>query len=65
MKSKTEFVCIQPKNEKAKDIFNVFFKQLHSCQVLKKVDNNKYVKSIAGDYYFWIYENDKNWNLIK
>ena len=65
MKTKTQFICIQPKNQEAQEIFNKFFKQLHSCKVLKEKETSKYVKSIAGDYYFWIHQDDKNWNIVK
>ncbi len=65
MKSKSEFICIEPKTEDSKFMFETTFKNLHSCKVIKKLDHSMYVKSIAGDFYFWIHKDDKNWNLIK
>lgn len=66
MKTKTEFVCIQPKSSKSKDIFECIFNSLHSCKVLQRENKKLYVKSIAGDYYFWMDEkNDDHWEIVK
>lgn len=62
---KSKFIYIQPKNTESEKIFNTSFKQLHSCKVLKEKESSKYVKSIAGEYYFWVHENDKNWSVVK
>lgn len=66
MKIKTEFVYIEPKNTNSKLTFEIDFKGLHSCKVLERTSNKLFVKSIAGEYYFWIdKDQDPNWSLIK
>lgn len=63
---KSEFIYISPKSLDAKVFFELDLKELHSCKVLEKTDNKLLVKSIAGEYYFWIdKEQDKNWELVK
>ncbi len=66
MKTKSEFICIQPKNQKSQDIFTDYFKSLHSCKVLQKNGDKVYLKSIAGEYYFWVNkDNDEHWSIVK
>jgi hypothetical protein len=66
MKTKSEFVYIEPKNTDSRLTFEIDFKGLHSCKVMEKHSDKILVKSIAGDYYFWINkEKDPNWSLIK
>lgn len=63
---KSEFIYITPKTSDAKVFFELDLKELHSCKVLEKTSNKLLVKSIAGEYYFWIdREQDKNWELVK
>jgi hypothetical protein len=66
MKTKSEFICIQPKNQESKEIFTNYLNSLHSCKVLQKNEDKVYLKSIAGEYYFWVNkDNDKDWNIVK
>ena len=66
MKTKSEFVYIEPKNTDSRLTFEIDFKGLHSCKVMEKHSDKILVKSIAGDYYFWIMnDQDANWSLIK
>ena len=63
---KSEFVYIKPKTPDSKLVFEIDLKELHSCKVIKKETDKILVKSIAGEYYFWIdRKQDPNWNLIK
>jgi hypothetical protein len=65
-KVKSEFVYIKPKSPDSNLVFEMDFKQLHSCKVIRKDADRFYVKSIAGDYYFWVNKiQDPNWELIK
>lgn len=66
MKTKSQFITIQPKTEEAKEVFNTDMKQLHSCKVLKKENQRILLQPIAVKFKFWINENDdKNWMIIK
>ena len=66
MKTKTEFLTIKPKTEEAKDFFEIYMRELHSCKVLERKDNKVLLNSIAGDYVFWMnIEGDKNWEVIR
>jgi len=41
-------------------------RQLHSCKVLKKENNQILLNPIAGNLKFWVKEqDDKNWMIIK
>ena len=63
-KVKSEFIYIKPKSTKSKLMFDIDLKQLHSCKVLKKESDKILVKSIAGEYYFWINKkNDSDWEV--
>ena len=63
---KSQFLCIKPKTEEAKEFFDIFMRQLHSCKVLDRQDNQVLLNSIAGNYKFWMnIEGDKNWEVIK
>jgi len=66
MKPKAQFITIQPKTEEAKELFNTDMRQLHSCKVLKKENNQILLNPIAGNLKFWVKEqDDKNWMIIK
>lgn len=63
---KTQFLCIKPKTEEAQEFFDIFMRQLHSCKVIERKNNQVLLNSIAGDYKFWMNESDdKNWEVIK
>ena len=66
MKTKSQFIYVQPKTKVSKDIFDCEMNGLHSCKVLGKQEEKIFLKSIANDYIFWIKEeNDKYWEVIK
>lgn len=66
MKTKTEFITIKPKSEEAKEYFNLYLRQLHSCKVIKRTDHKVLVNSIAGNYTFWVnVKGDTNWEILK
>lgn len=66
MKTKAQFITIQPKTEEAKELFNTDMKQLHSCKILKKENDRVLLNPIAGNLKFWINEqDDNNWIIIK
>jgi hypothetical protein len=63
---KTEFVTIKPKTEEAKEYFEFFMRNLHSCRVIRRQNNKVLLNSIAGEYVFWMNEKeDQNWEVIK
>ena len=63
---KTEFLCVKPKSNKAKNRFSNMMKGLHSCRVEKREDNKVFLASISGQYFFWMNEsNDDHWEVIK
>ena len=66
MKTKTEFLTIKPKTQVAKEFFEIYMRELHSCKVLERESNRVLLNSIAGDYKFWMnIEGDKNWEVIR
>jgi len=66
MKTKSQFICVQPKTKVSKDIFDYEMNGLHSCKVLSRKDEKIVLQSIANDYVFWMKEeNDKYWEMIK
>ena len=66
MNTKSKFITISPKNEVSTDFFNVYLKKLHSCKVLREEHNQFKVKSIAGNYVFWVNKTqDNNWKIVK
>lgn len=66
MTTKNKFMYIQPKTSMAKEVFDLNFRGLHSCNVVKTKDSQVLLKSIAGEFYFWIDpKKDENWEVIK
>lgn len=64
--TKTEFIYIQPKSNKAKNRFVNMMDSLHSCRVEQRKDGKLFLASITGRYFFWIPEGgDENWEVIK
>lgn len=62
---KTEFICVQPKNSKAKNQFVNLMYGLHSCRVEKRNNGQVLLSSITGKYSFWMSESsDDNWEAI-
>ena len=65
-KTKTEIICVKPKSRKAKNRFSNEMNSLHSCRVEKRENENLFLASISGRYFFWMKEsNDDNWQIIK
>ena len=63
---KPKFVCVEPKNSKAKNRFYNLMNELHSCRVEQETEDQMFLSSITGKYHFWMNKiNDENWNLIK
>lgn len=63
---KTEFICVNPKSNKAKNRFSNLMDGLHSCRVQQRQDNKMFLASISGKYFFWIPESgDEHWEIIK
>lgn len=63
---KTEFVYVRPKTMKSRDAFDNLMRQLHSCKILERRNGKALVKSITGNYEFWLNEEgDREWELIK
>lgn len=60
----SKFLYIHPKTKESEIIFEEYLNKLHSCKILEKQNDKILVKSIAGDYYFWINKsNDKFWKV--
>ena len=65
-KTKTEFICVQPKSKKAKNRFANMMNNLHSCRVEKREHGRMFLASISGKYFFWMNETaDDQWEGIK
>jgi hypothetical protein len=65
-KTKTEFICVNPKSKKAKNRFANLMNGLHSCRIEKREDGKMFVASISGKYFFWMREcNDDHWDVVK
>ena len=66
MKTKSQFIYVQPKTKASKEIFDFEMNGLHSCKVISKENKKIFLQSIANDYVFWMKEeNDKYWEVIK
>jgi hypothetical protein len=65
-KTKTEFICVNPKSKKAKNRFANLMNGLHSCRIEKREDGKMFLASISGKYFFWMREcNDDHWDVVK
>lgn len=64
MKTKTEFICVKPKSNKAKNRFANQMAGLHSCRVEQRKDGKVFLASISGKYFFWMNETaDDHWEV--
>jgi hypothetical protein len=62
---KREFICVQPKSNKAKNRFANEMDKLHSCVVEQRTGGKVFLSSISGKYSFWMSESsDDNWDVI-
>ena len=63
---KTEFICVQPKSNKAINRFANQMDYLHSCRVEQRKDGRVFLASISGKYNFWMNETaDDHWEVIR
>ena len=63
---KKEFICVNPKSNKAKNRFANMMDSLHSCVVEQRKDGKLFLASINQKYFFWIPENgDDHWQIVK
>ncbi len=62
---KTEFLCVKPRTDYAREIFEQYMSKLHSCRVIKRERGRVYLDSISNRYSFDIFEcNDDDWEII-
>ena len=63
---KTEFICVKPRSELAKDRFDNCMDRLHSCRVIKREDGKVVLSSISNRYSFEMREScDDHWEVVK
>lgn len=66
IKVKKKFVCVQPKTEKAKELFEYSMLGLQSCEVLTQVKNIYLVKPIRANFTFFLpVDGDDDWAIEK
>ena len=64
--TKTQFVCVQPKTEYAREKFDSYMDKLHSCRVVIDKEQTYVLASITNRYSFEMgKEYDENWEIIK
>ena len=64
-KIKKEFICVKPRSEQAKDIFENEMSLLHSCKVVKPQHGKVFLDSISRRYSFEMFEGgDDDWEVI-
>jgi len=64
--TKTQFVCVQPKTEYAREKFDSYMDKLHSCRVVINKEQTYVLASITNRYSFEIgKEYDENWEVVK
>ena len=62
---KTEFICVKPSSELAKDRFDNCMDRLHSCRVVKREFGKVVLESISNRYTFEMFEgSDDHWEVI-
>ena len=63
---KSEFICVKPRSDAAKDRFDTQMHKLHSSRVDKREYGKVYLSSISGKYLFSMYEGgDDHWEVVK
>ena len=66
LKTKKQFINVQPKSSKAKNRFVNQMDSLHAMEVEQENATQFFVVSINRRYCFWLNkENDPNWEIIK
>ena len=64
--TKTQFVCVQPKTEYAREKFDSYMDKLHSCRIVIDREQTYVLASITNRYSFEMgKEYDENWEVIK
>ena len=64
--TKTQFVCVQPKTEYAREKFDSYMDKLHSCRIVIDREQTYLLASITNRYSFEMgKEYDENWEVIK
>ena len=64
--TKTQFVCVQPKTEYAREKFDSYMDKLHSCRIVIDKEHTYVLASITNKYSFEMgKEYDENWEIIK
>ena len=64
--TKTQFVCVQPKTEYAREKFDSYMDKLHSCRIVIDREQTYVLASITNKYSFEMgKEYDENWEIIK
>ncbi len=64
--TKTQFLCVQPKTEYAREKFDSYMDKLHSCRVVINKEQTYVLASITNRYSFEMgKEYDENWEIIK
>ena len=64
--TKTQFLCVQPKTEHAREKFDSYMDKLHSCRIVIDREQTYVLASITNRYSFEMgKEYDENWEVIK
>ena len=64
--TKTQFLCVQPKTEYAREKFDSYMDKLHSCRIVIDREQTYVLASITNRYSFEMgKEYDENWEVIK
>ena len=64
--TKTQFVCVQPKTEYAREKFDSYMDKFHSCRIVIDREQTYVLESITNRYSFEMgKEYDENWEIIK
>ena len=64
--TKTQFLCVQPRTEYAREKFDSYMDKLHSCRIVIDKEQTYVLASITNRYSFEMgKEYDENWEVIK
>ena len=64
--TKTQFLCVQPKTDYAREKFDSYMDKLHSCRIVIDKEQTYVLASITNRYSFEMgKEYDENWEVIK
>jgi len=66
MKTKKQFINVQPKSSKAKNRFANLMCSLHAMQVEQETDDMFFLSSINRKYFTWVPKTgNEHWEIIK